>query len=139
MLIRDLKEGTKLILQAYSSGGSSWVLDSGCINHMTGEKSIFLSYAQMESPSENIVFGDNSKGEVLGVGKISITQDHSISNVLYVDLLSYNLLSVSQLCEIGYDCHFTDKGVTTIRREDLMTSPLARSTELINRPINTAC
>ena len=55
---------------------------------------------------------------MLGVGKISITQDNSISNVLHVDSLSYNLLSISQLCEMGYDCHFTDKGVTTIRRED---------------------
>ena len=69
MLIRDLKEGTKLVLQAYSSGGSCWVLDSGCTNHMTRGKSMFSSYAQMEGPSENIVFGDNSKGEVLGVGK----------------------------------------------------------------------
>ena len=76
---------------------------------------MFSSYAQMEGPSENIVFGNNSKAKVLGVSKISITQDHSISNVLYVDSLSYNLLSVSQLCEMGYDCHFMDKGVTTIR------------------------
>ena len=95
MLIGDLKEGTKLVLQAYSSSGSSWVLDSGCTNHMIGKKSMFSSYAQMEGPSENIVFGDNSKGEVLGVGKISITQDLSISNVLHVDSLSYNLLFVS--------------------------------------------
>ena len=95
MLIGDLKEGTKLVLQAYSSGGSSWVLDSGCINYMTEEKSMFSSYAQMEGPSENIVFGDNSKREVLGVGETSITQDHSISNVLHVDSLSYNLLFVS--------------------------------------------
>ena len=71
MLIGDLKEGTKLVLHAYSSGGSSWILDSGCTNHMIEEKSMFSSYAQMEGPSENIVFGDNSKGEVLGVGKIS--------------------------------------------------------------------
>jgi hypothetical protein len=85
---------------------------------MTGEKSMFSSYTQLEGPSENIVFGDNSKGEVLGVDKISITQDHSISNVLHVDLLSYNLLSIPQLCEMGYDYHFMDKGVTTIRRED---------------------
>ena len=55
---------------------------------------------------------------MLGVGKISITQDHSMSNVLHIDSLSYNLLSVSQLCEMDYDCHFMDKGVTTIRRED---------------------
>ena len=87
---------------------------------------MFSSYAQMEGPSENIVFGDNSKGEVLGVGKISITQYHSISNVLYVDSLSYNLLFVSQLCEMGYDCHFTDKGVTTIRREDSIIAFMGR-------------
>ena len=52
MLIGDLREGTKLVLQAYSSGGSSWVLDSGCTNHITGEKSMFSSYAPMKGPSE---------------------------------------------------------------------------------------
>ena len=102
---------------------------------MTREKSMFSTYAQLEGPSENIVFGDNSKGEVLGVGKISITQDHSISNVLHVDSLSYNLLSVSQLCEMGYDCHFTDEGMTTIRREDssiAFTSRLKGKLYLVN-------
>ena len=68
--------------------------------------------------TDNIVFGDNSKGEVLSVGRISISQDYTISNVLHVNSLAYNLLFVSQLCEMGYDCHFTDKGVTPIRRED---------------------
>jgi hypothetical protein len=55
---------------------------------------------------------------VLGLGKIAITQEHSISNVLHVNSLSYSLLFVSQLCEMDYDCYFMDKGVTTIRRED---------------------
>jgi hypothetical protein len=32
--------------------------------------------------------------------------------------LNYNLLSVSQLCEIGYNCLFTSKGVTVFRRSD---------------------
>ena len=68
--------------------------------------------------NENIVFGDNSKGDVLGLGKVAITLEHSITNVLHVDSLSYNLLSVSQLCEMGYNCLFTDKGVEVFRRED---------------------
>jgi hypothetical protein len=72
----------------------------------------------MYDSNENIIFGDGSKGRIHGVGKISMTQEHSLSNVLHVDPLSYNLLSVSQLCEMGYDCHFMDKGVTTTRRED---------------------
>jgi hypothetical protein len=46
-------------------------------------------------PNENIVFGDNSRGDVLGLGKVAITLEHSITNVLHVDSLSYNLLSVS--------------------------------------------
>ena len=34
-----------------------------------------------------------------------------LQNVLHVDSLSYNLLSVSQLCEMGYNCLVIDKGV----------------------------
>src|SRR5690242_13582215 len=35
-----------------------------------------------------------------------------------VDSLDYNLLSVSQLCKMGYNCLFTDLGVTVFRRSD---------------------
>ena len=59
--VGELNLATKLVLQAYSSGGSSWVLDSRCTNHMTGEKSMFSSYSLMMHSNENIVFGDNSK------------------------------------------------------------------------------
>jgi hypothetical protein len=85
---------------------------------MTGEKSMFSSYSPTTNSNENIIFGDNSKGEVIGLGKVVITLDHSISNVLHIDSLSYNLLSISQLCEMGYNCLFTDKGVEVFRRED---------------------
>jgi hypothetical protein len=30
----------------------------------------------------------------------------------------FNLLSVSQLCKMGYNCLFTDVGVTVFRRSD---------------------
>ena len=94
------------------------MLDSGCTNHMTGAKDMFTSFQPSHDSCDNIVFGDNGKGEVLGLGKIAISTDNSISNVLLVHSLSYNLLSVSQLCEMGYDCLFTDKGVTVYRRRD---------------------
>jgi hypothetical protein len=55
---------------------------------------------------------------VKGLGKIAISPDHSISNVFLVDSLDYNLLSVSQLCKMGYNCVFTDVGVTVFRRSD---------------------
>jgi hypothetical protein len=64
------------------------------------------------------MFGDNSDGRVIEYGKIAITTDHSISKVLLVDSLDYNLLSVSQLCEMRYNCLFTNKSVTVFRRCD---------------------
>ena len=89
------------MLQEYSSGGSSWVLDSGCTNHMTGERSMFSSYSPTTNSNENIIFGDNSKRGMIRLSKVAITLDHSITNILHVDSLKYNLMSVSQLCEMG--------------------------------------
>jgi hypothetical protein len=85
---------------------------------MTRDKEIFTSFEENDYPSDRIMFGDNSEGRVLGYGKIAITTDHSISKVLLVDSLDYNLLSVSQLYEIDYNYLFINKGVTIFRRCD---------------------
>ena len=65
---------------------------------------MFLSYSPMTHSNKNIIFGDHSKGDVIGLGKVVITLEHSIINVLHIDSLGYNLLSVSQLCEMGFNC-----------------------------------
>jgi hypothetical protein len=85
---------------------------------MTGEKHMFTSFEENDCPSDAIMFGDNSEGKVLGYGKIAITSNHSISKVLLVDSLVFNVLSVSQLCEMGYNYLFTNQGVTVFRRSD---------------------
>jgi hypothetical protein len=85
---------------------------------MTEEKRMFSSYEKNDDPQRAITFGDGNQGLVKGLGKIAISPDHSISNVFIVDSLDYNLLSISQLCKIGYNCLFTDIGVTVFRRSD---------------------
>jgi hypothetical protein len=85
---------------------------------MTGEKRMFSSYKKNEDPQRAITFEDGNQGLVKGLGKIAISSDHSISNVFLVDSLDYNLLSVSQLCKIGYNCLFTNVGITVFRRSD---------------------
>ena len=80
---------------------------------------MFTSFPPNQITSEIIVFGDNSKGDILGFGQIAILNDNSIPNVLLVDSLGYNFLSISQLCENGYNCFFTDKGVEVSRRSDV--------------------
>jgi transposase InsO family protein len=81
---------------------------------MTGEKRMFSSYEKNEDSQRAIAFRDGNQG----LGKIAISLDHSISNVFLVDSSYYNLLSVSQLCKMGYNCLFTDIGVTVLRRSD---------------------
>ena len=49
---------------------------------------------------EHVTFGDNSKGKVVGLGKVAITKDLSISNVLLIESVSFNLLSIAQLCNL---------------------------------------
>ena len=49
---------------------------------MTGEKNLFTSIEYENIPKETIVFGDNSKGEVTGFSKISLTHDNAITNTL---------------------------------------------------------
>jgi hypothetical protein len=56
---------------------------------------MFVSFEENDCPSDTIMSSDNSEGKVLGYGKISITTDHSISKVLLVHSLDYNLLFVS--------------------------------------------
>jgi len=76
---------------------------------MNREKKLFTSIQYDNYPKETIVFGDNSKGEVIGLGKIALTHDNAITNVFLVETLGYNLLSVSQLCGMGYNCLFTNE------------------------------
>jgi hypothetical protein len=85
---------------------------------MIGEKRMFSSYEKNEDPQRAITFGDGNQGLVKGLGKIAIFPDHFVSNVFLVDSLDYNLLSISQLCKMGYNCLFTDIGVIVFRRSD---------------------
>jgi hypothetical protein len=85
---------------------------------MTEEKKMFSSYEKNEDPQRAITFGDGNQGLIKGLGKIAISPNHSISNVFLVDSLDHNLLSVSQLCKMGYNRLFTDIGVTVFRRSD---------------------
>ena len=52
------------------------------------------------------------------MGKVAISNYHSISNVLYVASFSFNLLSVGQLCDLGFQCLFTKKEVVVSKKDD---------------------
>lgn len=93
-----------------------WYLDTGCSNHMCGEKEAFSNLD--ESFRSSVKFGDNSKISVIGKGKVTIqtkgNSTHTIANVLFVPDLKTNLLSVGQLQEKGCEIFIKD-GVCQIQ------------------------
>jgi len=74
---------------------------------MTGDARMFNSInTSGNNQFDSITFGDNGKVKVKGLGKIAISNDMSISNVSLVESLNFNLLSVAQLCDLGFKCIF---------------------------------
>ena len=83
------------------------MLDSGCTQHMTSDSRMINSInTSGNNGFDSIIFDDNGKGKVKGLDKIAISNDLSIFNVLLVESLNFNLLSVAQLCDLGFKCIF---------------------------------
>jgi hypothetical protein len=55
---------------------------------------------------EYITFGDNGKGRVLSVGTVKVSESVTLRRVSLVKSLGYNLLSVSQFLDEGFEVHF---------------------------------
>jgi len=71
---------------------------------MIGDKSKF---AKLELKDEGFVtYCDNNKGRILGSGVISNGASFNIHNVLLVEGLKHNLISISQLCDKSYKVVF---------------------------------
>ena len=82
---------------------------------MTSDTRMFNSINNNDSNGyDGITFGDNGRGRAKGLGKIAISNDLSISNVLLLESLNFNLLSVAQLCDLGFKCIFGVDGVEII-------------------------
>jgi hypothetical protein len=85
-----------------------WYIESGCSSHMTGDKSNFLSLK--ENKSGSVTFGNDAPRKIRGKGLVSLINGRSKSqDVLFVDGLKHNLLSVSQICDRGCEFTFTTK------------------------------
>jgi hypothetical protein len=105
-------------LRGYMAGGKELVLDSGCTDHMTGDKDMFRELAGNNGPRKYVTFGDNSKGKVVGLGKVAISHDSSIQNVMLIESLGYNLLFVSRLADFGFNVLFTEVDCQVFRRDN---------------------
>ena len=64
---------------------------------MTGDRSLFKVFESKKGG--NVTFGDGSKSQIKEKGIISLPGLLDIANVLYVEGLRVNLLSISQICD----------------------------------------
>src|SRR3954469_4855684 len=82
-----------------------WYLDSGCSNHMIGRKN---SLVDLKLEGNNyLTLGDGEIREVKGVGKTEGQGVPNLNNVLLVQGLAANLISITQLCDEGFSVRFT--------------------------------
>jgi hypothetical protein len=85
-----------------------WYIDSGCSKHMLGDKEKFITL--FECKAGKVTFGNNAPGKVRGTRMVSLSNGKGkAQNVLFVDGLKHNLLSVSQMCDKGCEVLFTAK------------------------------
>ena len=82
-------------------------MDSGCSRHRTGNDK-WLSSLTPTRHKEYIIFGDNGKGKVRGVGAVRVSDRFTLREVALVSNLGFNLLSVSQLLEDGFEVRFKE-------------------------------
>ena len=81
------------------------MLDSGCTSHMTGSKEI-ISEMRPNHDHITVSYGDKSKSEVLGIDKVVVALDISLVDVMLVETLGFNLLSVHALGKMGFAIYF---------------------------------
>ena len=61
-----------------------WYLDSGCLRHMIGDRSLFKVFESKNGG--DVTFSDGRKSQIKGKGAISLPRLPDIGNVLYVDV-----------------------------------------------------
>ncbi|GAA0156043.1 hypothetical protein LIER_13627 [Lithospermum erythrorhizon] len=88
-----------------ASTWEGWYLDSGCSRHMTGRKSNLTNIKELSG--NYVTFGGGAKGKITGKGTLKVEGLPDLQDVLLVDGLTVNLISISQLCDEGMKVIFS--------------------------------
>ncbi|WVZ70975.1 LOW QUALITY PROTEIN: hypothetical protein U9M48_019602 [Paspalum notatum var. saurae] len=86
-----------------------WIIDSGCSRHMTGHRKWFSSLKPV-STKEYITFGDNGQA--------------SLREVAFLRNLGFNLVSVSQLLDEGFEVRFKKGACCVLDAEETLVCSL---------------
>lgn len=81
-----------------------WFLNSECSRHMTRDKGCLISLQDKDGRS--VTFGNNENSKIKCIRTNGKNGSALIKDVQFVEGLKHNLLSISQLCNNGYEVTF---------------------------------
>jgi len=121
-----------------NSSCDSWLIDSGCTNHMTVDHKLFKEFDKTVVSKVKIRNGDFIS--VKGKGKItiqSLSGMNYISDVLFVPDIDQNSLSVPQLVEKGFKVIFEDNVclIKDLKGKDVFKIKRRDKNYALNQPI----
>jgi hypothetical protein len=83
---------------------------------MTGVKNFLVNIKSYST--SYVTFGDGSKGEIKGIGKLDYPGLPSLEDILFVKGLTTNLISISQLCDQGLKVNFNKSECMVTNEKD---------------------
>nr|TKR98978.1 hypothetical protein D5086_0000197670 [Populus alba] len=108
----------------------NWIIDSGCSNHMTGDKEKLKNLVEYKG-KHVVVTANNSKLAIAHVGDAVVSsqlnlKDVSLQNVYHVPGMKKNLLSVAQLTSSGHFVLFGPQDVKVYRDLESLDEPVIK-------------
>ncbi|CDF39897.1 unnamed protein product [Chondrus crispus] len=104
----------------------SWLVDSGCSAHITFDRSLFVTYEQMQSGA--VEMGTKARANVAGRGEVEFMLNVNgsphpckLSNVLHVPDFGYSLLSVSQMTLHERMAHVNVQGIASMIHNNVVS------------------
>jgi transposase InsO family protein len=80
---------------------------------MFGSKNLVKELRTSSSHAGYVTYGDSSRSKVLGLGKVVVSHNFTMEDAMLVESLSYNLLSIAQLADMGFATFF-DVGIVVL-------------------------
>ncbi|GAA0144459.1 hypothetical protein LIER_35938 [Lithospermum erythrorhizon] len=101
-----------------------WYFNSECSKHMTGDKSNLSDIKKLSG--DFVTFEGGAKGKITGKEILRVDGLPGLKDVLLVDGLTVNLISISQLCDEGMQVAF-NKNACIVSNTDKLIMKGARS------------
>lgn len=94
---------------------------------MIGTKAFLVDYQPFKGGK--VTFGGGSKGKIVGIGILSIPGLPNLRNVLHVEGLTANLISISQLCDDNWQVRFNKNSCEVYNKDNACLLKGVRSSD----------